>query len=302
MRSLRAGNPRAPCLDECQVATGVSGAVGRRCSRRSGSNDAGGTAQSAGVLIDSGCISGRSIRGCYFGRVFVGSSSKSSGVVDINPTVTALCAFVGALASVAVIALLARQRAATPSVIILAGVALSSLFTSGTSLIQYFADELQIAAIVFWAFGDLGRARWPHLGVMTVVIVLALAFFVWKIWSYNALDAGEDVAQALGVNVIRLRTWTLIIGAAATAMVVSVVGVIAFVGLIVPHIVRRLVGEDYRYVLPGSALAGALVLLLADTFSRLIIAPTVLPVGAVTSFLGAPLFLMIILRQLRRKP
>ncbi|MFA1531387.1 iron chelate uptake ABC transporter family permease subunit [Corynebacterium belfantii] len=85
-------------------------------------------------------------------------------------------------------------------------------------------------------------------------------------------------------------------------MVVSVVGVIAFVGLIAPHIVRRLVGEDYRYVLPGSALAGALVLLLADTFSRLIIAPTVLPVGAVTSFLGAPLFLMIILRQLRRKP
>lgn len=79
-------------------------------------------------------------------------------------------------------------------------------------------------------------------------------------------------------------------------------GGIAFVGLIAPHIVRRLVGEDYRYVLPGSALAGALVLLLADTFSRLIIAPTVLPVGAVTSFLGAPLFLMIILRQLRRKP
>ncbi|QBZ29826.1 iron ABC transporter permease [Corynebacterium diphtheriae subsp. lausannense] len=237
-----------------------------------------------------------------FRSCFVGSSSKSPGVVDINPTVTALCAFVGALASVAVIALLARQRAATPSVIILAGVALSSLFTSGTSLIQYFADELQIAAIVFWAFDDLGRARWPHLGVMTVVIVLALAFFVWKIWSYNALDAGEDVAQALGVNVIRLRTWTLIIGAAATAMVVSVVGVIAFVGLIALHIVRRLVGEDYRYVLPGSALAGALVLLLADTFSRLIIAPTVLPVGAVTSFLGAPLFLMIILRQLRRKP
>ncbi len=198
MRSLRAGNPRAPCLDECQVATGVSGAVGRRCSRRSGSNDAGGTAQSAGVLIDSGCISGRSIRGCYFGRVFVGSSSKSPGVVDINPTVTALCAFVGALASVAVIALLARQRAATPSVIILAGVALSLLFTSGTSLIQYFADELQIAAIVFWAFGDLGRTRWPHLGVMTVVIVLALAFFVWKIWSYNALDAGGGRGASAG--------------------------------------------------------------------------------------------------------
>ena len=126
---------------------------------------------------------------------------------------------------------------------------------------------------------------------MAAAVVFALVFFWLNSWNYNAMQSGEDTAKGLGVNTRRVTILSMAVGALAAAVIVSFIGIINFVGLIAPHLVRRFVGNDYRYLIPASGLAGACLLLLSDTFARIVVAPIVLPVGAITSALGAPLFL-----------
>jgi iron complex transport system permease protein len=193
------------------------------------------------------------------------------------------------------ILLLARMRQMAPESIILAGVALSSLFVSGTILIQYFATEVELASIVFWTFGDVSRSNWNEIGIMTVATVVGTAYFILKQWDFNALSAGEDVAKGLGVEVERTRLWGMFMAALVSALVVAFHGVIAFLGLLAPHIGRRLVGADHRVLILHSCIIGALLLLLADSFGRILVGSGTLPVGVLTSFMGAPLFLYLLI-------
>ncbi len=203
-------------------------------------------------------------------------------------------AFSFSLLTTFIIILLTRLRRAGKESIILAGVALSSLFIAGTTFLQYFADETQLAMIVHWTFGDLARASWPELYLMGVVTICSMFYFFANRLNYNALLAGDEVAQSLGVNVVRLRLLSMSVATLATAVTVTFFGILGFVGLIAPHMARRLVGSDNRYLLPLSAVLGALILLFADILGQSLLDPVALPAGVITSFLGTPVFLLLL--------
>ena len=212
---------------------------------------------------------------------------------------TASSALAASALTTAAILFLARRRP-SPETVVLCGVALGSLFTAATMLLQYFADDSQLATMVFWTFGDLARARWPELLFMAVVVVLTAIYFLFRRWDLNALLAGEETAHSLGVSVGRVRLEAMSVACLVTAVVVSLVGVIGFVGLVCPHMARRFTGDDHRFLLPASALMGALLLLVADTTARLVLLPRVLPVSIVTAFLGAPAFIWLLGRRRAR--
>lgn len=238
--------------------------------------------------------------GAAFAIVFfgVGGTTGSEGSIFIdNPYVVTLSAFAFSLVSTAVILLLVRYARASPETLILAGVALGSLFSAALSLVQYVADDVEVAAIVYWTFGDVGRATWSDVGVMAVATIVGTAYFTYNGWNYTALNAGDETATSLGINVERVRISGMVVASLVTAAIISFVGIIGFVGLVVPHIVRKVIGGDERFLLPASTLAGAVLLLASDTVARLVIAPVVLPVGILTAFLGAPLFLYLVIAR-----
>ena len=207
-----------------------------------------------------------------------------------------LCAFLGSIAVALVILGLSKLRQVSPEGIILAGVAISSMFTGATTLIQYFADEVQLSTLVFWTFGDLGSAGWEDLGSLAVIVVILCVYCFAHRWDYNALLSGEETAISLGINVKRLTLAGMILCCLTSSVVVSNVGLISFIGLVAPHIVRMAVGNNHVYLIPGSVLGGAALLLLGDLFARTVISPVILPIGAITAFLGGPLFLYLLFK------
>lgn len=242
--------------------------------------------------------------GAAFAIVILGAGVQfqtTDGVSISNPWLVSVCAFGFSMLSTFVVLGLSKYRQITPEAMVLSGVALSALFSGGTTIMQYFADDVSLAAIVFWTFGDLGRVSWRQVGIMSVVSLLGLLYFLCNRWNFNALQSGEDTAKGLGVNVDAMRLVGMVVCSLVASVIVSFVGIINFIGLIAPHLVRRLVGSDYRFLLPGSALVGALLMLLSDTLARVIVAPVVLPIGAITSFLGAPLFLYLLFKGVAKK-
>lgn len=228
------------------------------------------------------------------------SSGSDAVLLDYPHLVSAMAFFFSLIAALSVLAI-SKYRGATPETMVLAGIAIGSLFSAGTTGLEYFADDIQLVAVIFWTFGDLGRAMWRDFFVLTGVTVPACLYFIKNAWNYNALNIGDETAKSLGVNTNRLRIAGMVVATLATSVAVSLFGIIAFVGLIVPHIIRRVIGSDQRFLIPASALGGGLFLLIADTLARTIIAPIVLPVGILTSFTGAPLFLYLLVKGIRRK-
>ena len=212
-----------------------------------------------------------------------------------------LCAFVGSMAVAVVILGLSKFRQVSPEGIVLAGVAISSMFTGATTLIQYFADEVQLSTLVFWTFGDLGSTGWEDLGGMAAIVAILCVYCFAHRWDYNALLSGEETAISLGINVKRLILVNMVLCCLCSSVVVSQVGLISFVGLVAPHIVRMVVGNNHVYLIPGSVLGGATLLLLADLLARTVISPVILPIGAITSFLGGPLFLYLLFQGGRKQ-
>jgi iron complex transport system permease protein len=233
--------------------------------------------------------------GAAFTIVVFGIGGAGAGVAGVPATyLTAVAAFLGSLVSTGIILLLVVYRRATPATMILTGIAVGSLFTAGVTTLQYFASDTEVAAIVYWTFGDVGRATWESVALMGTVLALTMLYFVRHGWDYELLDAGTKTAKSLGVDVESLRVRGMAVASLVTAVVISVVGIIGFVGLVAPHIVRKLIGGDERYLLPASALVGGTLLVAADTLARTVVAPVVLPVGVLTSFLGAPLFVYLV--------
>lgn len=215
-------------------------------------------------------------------------------------TAIALCAFAGAMVSSVVVLLFSRMGLATPESIILVGVALSALWAGASTIMQYFSDDLNLTKVIFWQFGDLGRATWQQIGFMAVVGLLCSVYFFLNRWNYNALQNGAHVAGGLGVDVVRMRMMGVFVASLMAATMVSFVGLINFIGLIAPHIARRFVGNDYRFLLPASLALGSTIMLASDLVARMVISPVILPIGAITSFLGAPLFLFLLYKGYKR--
>lgn len=228
----------------------------------------------------------------------VNSGSGSAAALTIsNPMLVTLCAFVGGVATTLIILALAHLRGASPSVMILAGVAISSMFSGGTTLVQYFADDVMVATVVHWTFGNLGRAGWNEIRLIGLLALMAFLFFFSHRWNYNAMESGLHTAKSLGVPVDFLIPASMILCALISSVSVAFVGCINFIGLIAAHIMRRFVGNDFRFLIPCTALCGSVLLLASDIACRMLVPPAVLPIGALTSFLGAPLFLWLIIRR-----
>lgn len=206
-------------------------------------------------------------------------------------------AFVGAMAAAAVIYLLAWKGGIRPVRIILAGVAVSAFLGSGISALMIFYSD-RVHGALMWMVGGLAARSWPHVEIILPYAIVGgiLAFFGAKY--LNLLQLGDEIARALGVHVEWTRILLTAIAALLAASAVSVAGLLGFVGLIVPHAARLLIGSDYRYLLPASALLGIAALTLSDTFARVVFAPVELPVGIIMAFLGAPFFLFLLRREL----
>ena len=211
-----------------------------------------------------------------------------------NPYATSVMAFLFAAASVLLILGLCTIRSFSPNVVVLAGMAISAVWTAATTILQFYATDVGLSAAVVWSFGDLGRATYRTDLIMAVVVAAGIVFFGVMAWKYNALLSGEATARTMGVPVTGLRFASLLLSSVITAVCVSFLGVIGFVGIICPHVTKKLLGQDHRFTIPVSCLMGSLLLLAADTFSRSMGGGTALPVGAITSLLGAPFFIAII--------
>lgn len=224
------------------------------------------------------------------------TSSNVGAITLNNPYLTTSISFACSMIATFVIIGISRLRNATPETMVLTGVALGSLFTAGTMFLQYFADDIQLAAMVFWTFGDVARASWQDVFIISAITIAAYLWFTMNRWNLNAIEAGDETAKGLGVKVERIRIIGMLISSLVTAVIVSLLGIIGFIGLVCPHIVRRVIGDDYRFLLPGSCIVGGALLVAADTAARLILAPNVLPVSVLTAFLGAPIFIWLIIR------
>jgi len=251
-------------------------------------------ASASTVGISQGAAFGATVAILFVIPTLLGSSTS------VGMGVIALCAFIGAMTSSLVVLLFSRLGFATPESIILVGVALSALWAGASTILQYFSNDLELTKVIFWQFGDLGRATWPQIGFMTVVGIACAIYFFLNRWNYNALQNGGHVAGGLGVDVERTRILGVLVASLMAAAMVSFIGLINFIGLIAPHIARRFVGDDYRFLLPASLVLGSAIMLASDLVARMIISPIILPIGAITSFLGAPLFLFLLYKGHKR--
>lgn len=205
-------------------------------------------------------------------------------------------AFGGALAAFLFVVLLAGNRQ-TADRTILAGVAASQLFNALTSwIVSTSANAEQARSVMFWLLGSFSGVRWPDAALAAVVLAAGLLVCLAHARALDAFTFGEDAARALGIDVRRVRVVLLVTTALMTATMVSMVGAIGFVGLVIPHAARFLVGPSHARLLPATALTGALFMVLADIVSRLIIAPQILPIGVVTALVGVPFFSVILYR------
>ena len=207
--------------------------------------------------------------------------------------------FAGSLLAVAVVYLLAsaRHRGLSTEVLLLAGVTMNAFFSALILFVQYFADFAETFRILRWLMGDLDVSSYEPLLTAMPLVVAALIAFAWLAAPLNLLSLGADAAEARGLNVLRAQRVAFVSASLATGAAVSVGGPVGFIGIIVPHLVRLMVGADHRVVLPASALFGAAFLIACDTVARTVLAPLELPVGVITALIGGPFFLWLLVRK-----
>ncbi|MDA8500657.1 FecCD family ABC transporter permease [Citrobacter sp. Igbk 17] len=208
-----------------------------------------------------------------------------------------MAAFLGALAATVVIFILSQQRDGSLSRLLLVGIAINALCGAAVGVLSWISNDAQLRQLSLWGMGSLGSAQWSTLLAVTS-LMLPTVLVIWRLAAaLNLLQLGEEEAHYLGVDVRMIQRILLLCSALLVAAAVTVSGVIGFIGLVVPHLMRMWLGSDHRAVIPGSVLAGAFLLLIADTLARTAVAPAEMPVGLLTSILGAPWFLWLIFRQ-----
>lgn len=219
-------------------------------------------------------------------------------LIGISKYVVIANAFVFAMGTSMLILSLGRLRSISPESFILVGIALMSFFGAFTALLQFVATEDQLAQVVHWTFGTLTGSNWSHIALSGIVILVSFPFLVKLAWDLNAMaSGGDELAASLGVRCGRIRVIAMLLASLMTATIISFTGLIGFVGLVAPHITRSLTGTDHRFLIPFSGLTSAILLLCGDTVARTAFAPIILPVGIVTSFLGAPFFFYLLMAK-----
>ena len=208
-----------------------------------------------------------------------------------------LAAFAGALAATLVIFLLSQQQVSTLSRLLLVGIAINALCGAVVGVMSWVSNDAQLRQLSLWGMGSLGSAQWSTLLAATSLMIPAV-MVIWRLaGALNLLQLGDEEAHYLGIDVRAVQRMLLLCSALLVASAVAVSGVIGFIGLVVPHVMRMWLGADHRAVIPGSVLAGPFLLLIADTLARTLVTPAEMPVGLLTSLLGAPWFLWLIFRR-----
>lgn len=209
-------------------------------------------------------------------------------------------AVAGSMAVCVVIFLISRRHAHGGMMqLLLAGIAINALCGAAIGMLSYIGDEQQLRQLTLWMMGNLGQAQWPTLLVAGSFILPAVVATLFLAGTLNLLQLGDEEAHYLGINVSRKRQQLLLLSSLLVGAAVSVSGVIGFIGLVVPHLIRMTTGADHRWLIPCSTLAGACLLLVADTLARTLVQPAEMPVGLLTSLIGGPYFLWLILRGRR---
>lgn len=265
-----------------------------------------------GALALSGCVMQGLFRNPLADPGLLGISSGAALAVGLAvvlplslPVVLALyapmlAAFAGSLIVTFIIFLLSRKGHNSLSRLLLLGIAINALCGAAVGILSWLSNDTQLRQLSLWGMGSLGQSQWSTL-LATASLVLPAAIGIWLLAKkLNLLQLGDEEAHYLGVDVKRTQRQLLTLSALLVAAAVAVSGVIGFVGLVVPHLVRMWLGADHRWLVPGSVLAGALLLLIADTLARTLVAPAEMPVGLITSLIGGPWFLAMIFRNTGR--
>ncbi|MCZ4262713.1 iron ABC transporter permease [Limimaricola sp. G21655-S1] len=211
-----------------------------------------------------------------------------------------LNAFAMAMAASLLIFGLSTLRGVTVETIVLLGIALVFTFNAALALMQYFASEQALAAVVFWTMGSLTKATWGKVAVTAAILLVCTPLFARRAWALTAIRLGETRAAAMGVPVRRLRLEALLLVSLLAAVPVAFVGTIGFIGIVGPHVARLLLGEDQRFFLPGAMLSGAVILSATSVLSKAILPGAVLPIGIITALVGVPFFAALILTKGRK--
>ncbi|WP_370282702.1 FecCD family ABC transporter permease [Pseudooceanicola sp.] len=209
-------------------------------------------------------------------------------------------AFAMAMAASLLIFGLSTMRGVTVETIVLLGIALVFTFNAALALLQYFASEQALSAVVFWTMGSLTKATWGKVAITAAILAICTPLFARRAWALTAIRLGETRAAAMGVPVKRLRLEALFLVALLAAVPVSFVGTIGFIGIVGPHVARLLLGEDQRFFLPGAMLSGAVILSATSVISKALLPGAVLPIGIITALVGVPFFVALILTKGRR--
>lgn len=209
-------------------------------------------------------------------------------------------AFIVAMGASMLIHVLSQSRGVTTETVILLGIALVFTFNALLSLLQFMASEQALGAVVFWMMGSLTKASWNKLAITTGVMVLTLPLFFRRAWALTTLRLGDDKAASFGINVRRLRLEIMLLVSLLAAVPVSFVGTIGFIGLVGPHIARMVIGEDQRFFVPASALAGAAILSASSVVSKSLIPGLIFPISIVTALIGVPFFFSLIMTSRKR--
>lgn len=208
-----------------------------------------------------------------------------------------LNAFICAFGSVLLLELISRRKAAGANTVVLFGIALVFTFNALVAFMQFVSSQEALQQLVFWSMGSLGRATWTSVYALLAVMLITFPFSLRSASQMTVLRMGEDRAHSFGINVARLRFMALMRISLLSGTAVAFVGTIGFVGLVAPHIARLMLGEDHKFLLPASALAGGLVMSLASVLSKILVPGVLLPVGIVTSIVGVPIFVLLIFRR-----
>ncbi|AUX72603.1 FecCD family ABC transporter permease [Erwinia pyrifoliae] len=262
-----------------------------------------------GALALSGCVMQGLFRNPLADPGLLGISSGAALAVAISIVIPLslpgalmlylplLAAFIGSLTMTLIIFMLSRKGASALSRLLLVGIAINALCGAAVGVLSWLSNDQQLRQLSLWGMGSLSQAQWPTV-LTCASVVLPCMFLVQRLAQrLNLLQLGDEDAHYLGVDVARTQRYLLVLSALLVASAVAVSGVIGFIGLVVPHLMRFCLGGDHRWLLPSSLLSGAILLLLADTLARTLVAPAEMPVGLLTSLIGGPCFLWLILRQ-----
>lgn len=231
------------------------------------------------------------------GTAYYGSVAFFGGNITTKNLLIILFAFISGMSSVVLVLAIARAQHLAQSVLILSGIVVNYLFSAGISFMKYISEDHTLREIALWLMGGMWGATWNSVMLLVPLVMVSLVLMMRYTVDMNTLSAGDDVAKNLGVNVKRLRISGMVLSAFVTSACLAFTGVIGFIGLMAPHICRMLIGTDNRYLLPASALMGALILLISDTVARMILRPAEIPVGIIMYLIGGAFFIWLVTRK-----